>query len=147
MHDSINPSTLNQKMFQLYDLLGDRALAEAPTLDQIRDVLTKSFAVEPVHANAEELLGSAIAVLENEEGVEPSPFLAAARELERPRKLDVPDLLGPITLAIIVLQTRVRLRRTEKGNWLIDIDKRAASDSVLRTLVAKILGFAESEKK
>ena len=47
-----------------------------------------------------------------------------------------------VTAAIVVLQTKVKIKRTPAGKWSIEIGKEAASDGLLKALVHAILRAA-----
>lgn len=46
-----------------------------------------------------------------------------------------------ITGAIVVLQTHVRIKRDKKGKWSFLVEKKAASDGVLKAVVGKLAGI------
>jgi hypothetical protein len=65
--------------------------------------------------------------------------------INRPRER-FGDLANPalLTAVLILLQVRFRIERNKEGKWSVLLEKRAASDTVLKTLLEKIMPFLQS---
>ncbi len=46
-----------------------------------------------------------------------------------------------ITAALVVLQTRVKIEKDKEGKWTVLIDRKATSDSLLKTLVKNLIAL------
>ncbi len=55
--------------------------------------------------------------------------------------VDPVTLTAVITAAIVVLQTRVKIEKDKDGNWTVLTDRKAASNSLLKALVQKLLAL------
>jgi len=49
--------------------------------------------------------------------------------------------LALATAVLIVLQTHVRFQRDAQGKWTLTIEKKPASDSLLKDLAQKLLAY------
>jgi hypothetical protein len=56
-------------------------------------------------------------------------------------KFDFGATLGLTAAVLIVLQTHVRFARNSDGKWNLKIEKKPASDALLKGLVQKLIGF------
>lgn len=50
---------------------------------------------------------------------------------------------GLTAAVLVVLQMHVRFERTSDGKWRLKIEKKAASDALLKGLVQKLTSFAK----
>ena len=73
---------------------------------------------------------------------EPStaPAIAALLDGPTPESFDtsLPEAVGVVTLALVILQTHFRFNRDPKGKWEILIEKRPTSDSLLKSLASLV---------
>ncbi len=46
-----------------------------------------------------------------------------------------------VTAALVILQTHVKFERDKKGKWSLKVERKAASDSLLKPLVQKLLSL------
>jgi hypothetical protein len=51
--------------------------------------------------------------------------------------------IGVAVAVLIVLQTHVKFERTPDGKWSLKVEKKPTSDSLLKGLVQKLIGFAK----
>jgi len=65
----------------------------------------------------------------------------AANLPETPSKFDAGATLALATAVLIVLQTHVRFQRDAQGKWTLTIEKKPASDSLLKDLAQKLLAY------
>ncbi len=63
--------------------------------------------------------------------------------LDQPQgsQFGVATSLALIVAALVILQTRVHIKRSETGGWTIDIKKEPTSDELIKPLLEKMLGF------
>jgi hypothetical protein len=60
-----------------------------------------------------------------------------------PERYFDPTGIALTTAALLVLQTRVKFTRDNTGKWSIEVDKKAAGDSVIKQLVQRLIAFPE----
>ena len=53
--------------------------------------------------------------------------------------------LAIVVAALVVLQTRIKFKRDSRGRITFELEKKAASDGLLRGLVQKLLPFLGRE--
>lgn len=54
--------------------------------------------------------------------------------------------VGVLVAAMVLLQTHVKFERDKKGNISVMVEKKAASDSLLKSFVEKLLGIWKLKK-
>ncbi|MCP4107679.1 MAG: hypothetical protein GY749_19395 [Desulfobacteraceae bacterium] len=54
---------------------------------------------------------------------------------------DPVTIAAVITAAIVVLQTRVKIEKDKDGKWTVLIDRKAASTSLIKTVVEKLVAL------
>ncbi|HEY6413741.1 MAG TPA: hypothetical protein VIX42_08640 [Edaphobacter sp.] len=123
---------------------GGERIAWSPDLEE---ALADEFQVgEPVGTLASEisegeLARQALQVLaEDPEMAETIERMASTP----PQNTQVFDFGIGLTVAVlIVLQTHVKFERGPDGKWSLKVEKKATSDSLLKGLVQKLIGFAK----
>lgn len=121
-----------------------QAASEVPSAPEIRTLLTVAFG-DPVTSSATEgeLAVAALGVLaENPEFAEPIRVMAgqAASDAWQRRYME-PATIAVTTAALLALQTRIGFKIDHTGKWSLILDKKAASDSVLKLLVQRLLSL------
>jgi hypothetical protein len=114
----------------LREQFADVPVADDPTDDDLIAAAFELLAADPQHAPAMKALS---------EGAEPLSFSAI-------------ELIAIGTLALIALQSHIRIERTTAGKWRILIEKQPTSEQLLTRLISHVLGrrlpaLAESAKR
>jgi hypothetical protein len=108
---------------------------------ELAGALKDSFGIEAPAAVASEgdLAREALLVLAQD----PEMGSRVSVLIDRPPEkfLGVGTSIGVLAAVMVVLQTQVKFKRDKDGKWEILIDKKAAEDSVLKPLIAKLLSF------
>jgi hypothetical protein len=63
----------------------------------------------------------------------------AARAPGSAQKYPDPVTIALMTAALLVLQTRVKFKRNQTGEWSLEIEKKSSSDSILKLFADKLL--------
>ena len=58
-----------------------------------------------------------------------------------------PATIGMVVAGIVILQTRIRFEKDKKGQTSFVIEKKAASDTLLKALVEKLMGWMNPKKQ
>jgi len=61
----------------------------------------------------------------------------------KPERFTPMGTVAVVAAALVVLQTRVKFDRDKEGRWSLRIEKHAASDSLLKSFVSKLVSFLD----
>jgi hypothetical protein len=117
------------------------AVELAPPGAALRVELASAFEIESNSSAAvteEELARQALLVLAEDPETAAAIEALAAQPLRRER-FDLGLTVAVVTAAVVALQTRVQFERGEDGRWSVKVDKKAASDPLVKGLVQKLL--------
>jgi hypothetical protein len=89
----------------------------------------------------EELARQALLVLAEDPETAAAIEALAAKPSERRERFDLGLTLAAATAAVAALQTRVQVERGKDGRWSVRVDKKAASDALVKGLVQKLLAW------
>ena len=73
------------------------------------------------------------------------PILAALIEGPAPTQFGVLETAAVVTAVLLVLQTHVKFERDKDGHWSLKIEKKPTDNSLLKSLVQKLLSFAPTK--
>lgn len=111
----------------------------------LRAAFTTAFGDTPPNATTEgELARAALAVLaEDPAFAEPISIMTsqAGTSTGNQRYFEPSSTVALTTAVLLVLQTRVHIKRDKDGKWSLEIDKKSGSDSAVKLLVERLLSF------
>jgi hypothetical protein len=116
--DDVITSIDDELIAALHEQFADVPVAEDPTDDDLIAAAFELLAADPQHAPAMKALS---------EGAEPLRFTSL-------------ELIAIGTVALIALQSHVRIERTSTGKWRILIEKKPTSEQLLTRLISQVLG-------
>jgi hypothetical protein len=126
---------------------GDGAVSWSPELKQALAALSHDFQpkAEATLVSEGELARQALLVLaEDPETRSAIETMAVGWKEQRQRqKFDFGASMAITAAVLVVLQTHVRFERTRDGKWSLKIEKKPASEALLKGLVQKLINFAK----
>jgi hypothetical protein len=132
---------------QILEVIARHRLASGAAVELMPDErreLASAFELAdgPLPAVSEaELARQALLVLAEDPATRAAIESMAAQSAALVQKFDFGVSLGITVAALVVLQTRVRFERGKDGKCSLIVEKKAASDALLKGFVQKLLGF------
>jgi len=113
---------------------------ELPPTAELRSALATAFdSPAPAPASEGDLARAALDLL-REDPTFSGPIQVMTKQAVDQRYIE-PLTIGLATAALLALQTRVKFKMDSNHKWSIEVDKKAASDPVLKFLVQRLLPF------
>jgi hypothetical protein len=134
---------------QIPDSIARHQIATASTVELtpvLRHQLAAAFDLTnaPVPSASEaELARQALLVLAEDPPTRAAIVTMAAQPAIMPQKLDFAASLAITTVALIVLQTHCKFERHKDGTWTLKLEKKPTSETILKGLVQKLLGYTK----
>jgi hypothetical protein len=117
---------------------------ELAGISDVVPALSEAFGYAPARTSSEgDLARAALALLsENPTFAEPIRLMALqSGGPSQTKRYFEPSTIALTTAVLFALQTRIRFKVDQSGKWSVDVDKKAASDSVLKIVVERLLSF------
>jgi hypothetical protein len=131
---------------QILDAIARHGLASGAALEltpALRGELASAFGVSDAPlppVTGEELARQALLVLA-EDPATGAAIASMAAQPAAPQKFDFGAGLALTTAVLFVLQTHIQFERRKDGAWTLKVEKKPASDALLKSLVQKLLGY------
>jgi hypothetical protein len=117
---------------------------ELPPNPELRSALADAFSASDVAPASEgELARAALDLLRQDPdfaGLIQLMSSQAGEPASRQRYVE-PLTISLVTAAVLVLQTRVKIKTDHTGKWSLELDKKSSSDAMLKLLVQRVLPF------
>lgn len=108
----------DQLIQALREQFGDVSVADAPTDTDLIAAAFELLAADPQHA----------------------PAMKALSQGPQAQRFTGIELLAAGTVALIALQSHVRIERTSTGKWRVLVEKKPTSEQLLTRLISQVLG-------
>jgi len=132
----------DQQAIEILSLVASAQARRADTATDLTPDLDSSLGAElrisPSPSGDADLAREALQLLA--EDPETAKAIEALAKSDRPQRFLGGPEIAVATAALIALQTRIKIQRDKKGRWQFELDKKAASDGLLKSLASKILG-------
>jgi hypothetical protein len=114
-------------------------VAEVPDARALRGAFAD---MTPVAGSEGELARATLELLAGDPAyAEPIATMARNAESGSARRFMEPSSVLLATAVMVALQTRLHFKRDSSGKWAFEMDKKAASDGLLKAVVERLLGL------